>query len=129
MFQFSPRRRGQRFPSEWLQSVLPEGPGESEQPLLGRRVAPSSHPCEEMAQGNKNMAVPNKVCLLCAEPGRVRSDWDRCKVKRPKSASDLLETRTVTSVASKEEAVVWAQNRPAAPQRLQHTVHIAQLKA
>lgn len=65
VFQFSPHRRGQRFPSEWLQSVLPGGPGESEQPLLGRRVAPSSHPWEEMAQGNKNMAAPNKVCLVC----------------------------------------------------------------
>lgn len=58
------------------------------------------------------------MCVLCAEPGRVRSDRDRRQVEGPKPPTDLLEARAVTSVSSKEEPVVWAQHTPAAPQRL-----------
>lgn len=60
------------------------------------------------------------MCVLCAEPGRVRSNWDRRQVKGPKPPTDLLEARAVTSVSSKEESMVWAQNGPAAPQRLRN---------
>lgn len=39
-----PHRREQRFPSEWPQTVWPEGLGESEQPLLDLHVVPASYP-------------------------------------------------------------------------------------
>ena len=51
----------------------------------------------------------------CSVPGLVRSNRDGCEVKRSVAASNLLERGTVAGVASKEETMVRAQNRPAAP--------------
>lgn len=143
-----PHKQERRFPSEWPQTLWPEGPRGSEQPPPDRHAVPASclwketsftlrrgtnvhgqneevHYCVWVPEEKKNFFLLEKDTRIPREmerqPGTIRSDGDRRQIERSEASSDLLESGAVARVASEEEPVVRTQNGPAAPQRLRNT--------